>query len=293
VLFQVPRRGYLTALACQRCHARVRCGACGGPAALTGPDQPLRCGWCGSAAERTCASCGNNGLRALITGAGRTAEELGRAFPAVPVRTSSGTGVIASVPACAAIVIATPGAEPPAAGGYAAAVLLDGWALLGRASLRAAEETLRRWMNAVALVRPWSAGGKVIVMADPALAVVQALIRWDAAGHADRELAERDELHFPPAARMAALRGPAAAVGELLQLAVLPDGADILGPVPAEPSGDRTGPDGAPDNLRFLVRVPWSAGTELAVALRAAMAARSARKDAGTVRLQLDPAELI
>jgi primosomal protein N' (replication factor Y) len=42
-----------------------------------------------------------------------------------------------------------------------------------------------------------------------------------------------------------------------------------------------------------LVRAPSSAGTELAAALRAGLAARTARKEAGSVRLQLDPAELI
>jgi len=293
VLVQVPRRGYLAAVACRRCHSRVRCAACGGPVGLTGPGQPPRCGWCGSAAGRRCGNCGSEGLRALITGAGRTAEELGRAFPATPVLTSSGTSVRAEVPASPAIVIATPGAEPRVPGGYAAAVLLDGWALLGRVSLRAAEEALRRWMNAAALVRPWPSGGKVVVMADQALAPVQALIRWDAAAHADRELAEREELGFPPARRMAAVTGPAAAVSELLGAVVLPDGADILGPVPAEPDGVSAGQARPADNLRFLVAVPWSAGTALAMALRAGLAERSARKDAGPVRLQLDPAELI
>jgi primosomal protein N' (replication factor Y) len=39
-----------------------------------------------------------------------------------------------------ALVVATPGAEPVAEGGYAAALLLDGWVLLGRADLRAGEE---------------------------------------------------------------------------------------------------------------------------------------------------------
>ena len=108
--------------------------------------------------QRACPHCGHCGLRALVTGATRTAEELGRAFPAVPVRTSGGSRVLASVPATPAVVVATPGAEPVADGGYAAAVLLDGWALLGRASLRAAEEALRRWMNAAALVRPGPGG---------------------------------------------------------------------------------------------------------------------------------------
>ena len=41
------------------------------------------------------------------------------------------------------------------------------------------------------------------------------------------------------------------------------------------------------------VRVDRRDGTALAAALRAAQAARTARKDAGVVRLQLDPAELL
>jgi primosomal protein N' (replication factor Y) len=300
VLFQVPRRGYLAAVACQHCGARVRCSACGGPVALSGPGQPLRCGWCGHQPERSCASCGNAGLRAIVTGARRTAEELSRAFPGVPVRTSSGAGVLASVPASPAIVIATPGAEPLAASGYAAAVLLDPWALLGRPSLRAAEEALRRWMNAAALVTSGPAGGKVVLAADPSLAAVQALIRWDPATHADRELAEREELRFPPAVRIAALTGPATVIADLLEGVKLPQDSDILGPVPAAAIGqggqpEQSGPPAQPgaETVRFLVRCGSAAGTAMAVALREALAERVARKDAGQVRLQLDPAELI
>jgi len=316
VLFQVPRRGYLAAVACRRCGERIRCGACSGPVALPGPGQPLRCGWCGLNLEQTCVTCGNAGLRALVTGARRTAEELGRAFPGVTVHTSSGANVLRRVGAEPALVIATPGAEPPAPGGYAAAVLLDGWALLGRPSLRAAEEALRRWMNASALVRPGMAGGsgsgsgsgsagagpagsgsagagavggKVVIVAEPEVLAVQALIRWDAATHADRELAERAQLRFPPTVRMASLSGPAEAVSDLLGAVSLPADCEILGPVDVP----ATEADQALRTVRYLVRAPWSAGTALAVALRAGLADRSARKEAGTVRLQLDPAELI
>jgi primosomal protein N' (replication factor Y) len=296
VLFQVPRRGYLAALACERCHAPVRC-RCGGPAQLAGPRALPRCGWCGSPIARTCAHCGHDGLRALVTGATRTAEELGRAFPAVPVRTSGGSRIVTQVPDSPAVVVATPGAEPSADAGYAAAVLLDGWALLGRASLRAAEEALRRWMNAAALVRPGPEGGTVVVVADASLPAVQALVRWDPVTFAERELAERRELRFPPAARMASLSGPHGTVRALLDAAELPAGAEVLGPVPVPdhnggPGGDgATGPEG--DLVRFLVRAPRSQGGALAAALRAGMAARTARKEAGNVRLELDPAELI
>ena len=59
--------------------------------------------------------------------------------------------MLVSVPNRAAVVVATPGAEPVADGGYGAALLLDGWAMLSRADLRAGEEALRRWLNAAAL----------------------------------------------------------------------------------------------------------------------------------------------
>jgi primosomal protein N' (replication factor Y) (superfamily II helicase) len=285
VLVQVPRRGYLAAIACGRCRAQARCAVCGGPLQVGGSNEVPGCRWCGAlAADWTCSRCGSDRLRALVTGAGRTAEELGRAFPGVPVRTSGGPHVLAEVPAEPALVIATPGAEPVAAGGYAAALLLDGWALLGRPSLRAAEETLRRWLNAAALVRP---GGSVVVLAEASFPAVQALVRWDPAGFAERELAERAELGFPPAVRMAAVTGAPAAVADFVGSTGLPDRAEVLGPVPAEPDGA----DHEPQE-RALIRIPRTDGPALARALHAAQAARSARKDGAALRVQLDPAEV-
>jgi primosomal protein N' (replication factor Y) (superfamily II helicase) len=285
VLVQVPRRGYLTAIACDRCRAQARCVKCGGPLQIGGSHEVPDCRWCGAlAADWTCPRCGSGRLRALVTGAARTAEELGRAFPGVPVRTSGGQQVLAVVPAEPALVIATPGAEPVAAAGYAAALLLDGWALLGRPSLRAAEETLRRWLNAAALVRP---GGPVVVLAEAALPAVQALIRWDPVTFSERELAERAELGFPPAVRMAAVTGPSSAVAQFVCSTELPAQAEVLGPVPAG-----TGQTGAEPQERTIIRVPRAEGLALARALHAAQAARSARKDGAAVRVQLDPAEV-
>jgi primosomal protein N' (replication factor Y) (superfamily II helicase) len=283
VLVQVPRRGYVAALGCGRCRDRARCSECGGPLALPGADAALHCAWCGRPeAGWRCARCGYGTVRALVTGAGRTAEELGRAFPGFPLLTSGGSRLIPQVSSAPALVVATPGAEPRADGGYAAALLLDGWVLLGRPSLSAAEEALRRWLNAAALVRAGADGGQVVLVADSALPAVQALIRWDPVTHAERELAERAELRFPPAVRMASLTGPDEAVQALLAAAELPAGTDLLGPV-----------DVPPDGIRMLLRVPRSAGLALARALHAAQATRSARKEPGAVRVQLDPAELI
>jgi primosomal protein N' (replication factor Y) (superfamily II helicase) len=291
VLVQVPRRGYLAAVACARCRAQARCATCAGPLEIAGSHGTPGCRWCGAlATDWACARCGSGQLRALVTGAARTAEELGRAFPGVPVRTSGGQHVLAVVPAEPALVIATPGAEPVAPGGYAAALLLDGWALLGRPSLRAAEEALRRWLNAAALVRP---AAPVVVLAEAALPAVQALIRWDPVTFSERELAERAELGFPPAVRMAAVTGPPDAVSDFVGTATLPDRAEILGPVPVEPTLAHRDP-AAPEQARerALIRIGRRDGLELARALHAAQATRSARKDGGAVRVQLDPAEV-
>ena len=225
VLVQVPRRGYLASLACGRCREQARCPSCAGPLAMGAAEAPPQCAWCGTlAAAWRCPRCGHAGLRSIVTGAARTAEELGRAFPSVPVRTSRGQAALASVPATPAVVVSTPGAEPAARGGYAAALLLDGRILAGRASLRAAEEALRRWLNAAALVRPASEGGRVVVVADASLAPVQALIRWDPVIYSEREHAEREQLRFPPSVRMAAATGPGPAVTGLLGAADLRPG---------------------------------------------------------------------
>jgi primosomal protein N' (replication factor Y) len=206
---------------------------------------------------------------------------LGRAFPGANIRTSGRDEILDTVPAEAAVVVATPGAEPIAAGGYGAVLLLDTWALLSRADLRAAEETMRRWLNAAALARPSSDGGRVVVVADGGLAPVQALLRWDPGWFAARELAERRELGFPPAARFASVTGTTVAVSELLDAARLPEAAELLGPVPAQD-----------DQERMLIRVPRSQAAAMAQALHEAAGARSARKSTTTARLEIDPAAL-
>ncbi|MEX0429241.1 primosomal protein N' [Nocardioides sp. DS6] len=282
VLLQTPRRGYAAALACETCRAPARCGACRGPLHLTGATTPPECGWCGRVEEAwTCAACGGRGLRAPVLGDARTAEELGRIFPGVPVVTSSGERVRASVPDRPAIVVATPGAEPVAERGYAAVLLLDTWLLLGRPDLRTDEEALRRWSNAVGLVRP---GGRALAVGDPALPALQALLRWDQPGFARREAEARAEAHLPPASRLATITGEAGAVDDALTLLALPAGGEVLGPVPHEGGRDS-------EEWRAVVRAPRAHATALSSALGELQRVRSARK-LDPVRVQVDPPSL-
>lgn len=288
VLIQVPRRGYVPALACGQCRGPARCRRCAGPLALPGGTQdgapkPAYCRWCAATeAGFRCPTCGSRRLRGQIIGARRTAEELGRAFPGYPVRTSGADEVLTKVPGKPSLVVATPGAEPVAEGGYGAVLLLDGWALLGRADLRASEEALRRWMTAAGLVRPGN--GRVVVIADSALTPVQALVRWDPVWHAATELAARTELGFPPAVRMATVDGTPDAVNALLDELRLPSTGEVLGPVPL--GDDET-------KERALVRVARSEGRQLAAVLAEAQAVRTARKEQELVRIKLDPLEVL
>jgi primosomal protein N' (replication factor Y) len=201
----------------------------------------------------------------------------------VSVRTSGGDKVLDTVPDKPALVVCTPGAEPAAEGGYSAALLLDTWLLLARPDLRAPEEAVRRWFNAAALVRSARDGGAVIMVGEPSATPLQAVVRWSPEGYALRELEERRTARLPPAARLAELMGPTAAVSDLLarlrQLTDAQAGLDVLGPVAVD---DET--------VRAVVRTPRSAGTVLARNLKDAQSARSAKKLPGSVRIQIDPA---
>lgn len=278
VLVQTPRQGYVSALACERCRTPARCAACQGPLTLTGPTAPPTCRWCGVEDPAwACAECGHRGLRAPVLGEARTAEELGRSLPGVRVRSSAGGSVLTTVSAAKQVVVATPGAEPVAEGGYAAVVLLDTWLLLSRIDLRAGEEALRRWANAAALARP---GGRVVAVGDPAHPTLQALVRWDPAGHADRETEERIAAHLPPASRLATITGDPGAVDDAMTLLAAPPTAEVLGPV-----------DLAEGESRVVVRVPRAEGLALSRSLGELQRVRSARK-LDAVRVQVDPPTL-
>ena len=242
VLVQVARSGYIPSFSCERCRMPARCGECSGPLSVSSGSSVPSCSWCGHLAQQwRCSECGFTHWRYSAAGATRTAEELGRAFPNVPVISSAGDHVRASVGPEPALVVATPGAEPVAFGGYAAALLLDADKMLRFDSLRAPEAALRRWLNAAALVRPAALEGTVVTTASPS-PVEQALVRWDPAWFAREELEERAQTGLPPAVRTAAVTGAEADVRafmeEFLGSSALPERVReqlrIVGPVPLD-----------------------------------------------------------
>ena len=222
--------GYAASLACERCRTPARCDGLHRPArrARSGRARRPAAGAAPSSTPGPARSCGHRGLRAPVVGERRTAEELGRAFASTPVVASGGDHVVAV------------GAGPPRdRGGHA------GRRTGGRGRLRrrgGARHLARpgptrpshRGGGAAPLVRRGRAGRTRrrawSWSATRRCPVVQALVRWDPAGFAQREAAARAEAHLPPASRLATVTGEPGAVDDAFTLLDRPPGTEVLGP---------------------------------------------------------------
>ncbi|NEN06287.1 primosomal protein N' [Diaminobutyricibacter tongyongensis] len=264
VLVQVARPGYAPVLACANCGQAARCNRCEGPLGQTRSGATPSCGWCGAlATDWHCDNCEHTRFRMVTVGAGRTAEELGRAFPGVRVVVADGEHPLQTIGASPALVVATRGAEPIAAGGYRAILLLDGERMLARETLRVAEDCMRWWSNAAALAAP----GAPTVLVGVGGRLARDLATWRQVDFAHQELADRRALRFPPAVRLASLTGSAEVVDEAVaevDPAIL---IDVLGPVPLA--------DGA---ARTILRFDYAHGPEVASAVRAAIVRNATRR---------------
>ncbi|MFT2711251.1 primosomal protein N' [Clavibacter sp. Sh2126] len=257
VLIQVARPGYAPLVACRACRQAARCTVCTGPLGMSTATSTPTCGWCGHlAGDWTCANCGSDELRLVTIGAGRTAEELGRAFPGVQVVVADGERQVQEVDAESRLVVATRGAEPVAAGGYRAILLLDGERMLARESLRVGEDVLRQWSNAAALAAPRAP----VMLVGVGGQVARALATWQQPRYAREELLERRALRFPPAVRAASVEGLPDAVGAAVERLAGIEGVDVLGPVPTEQG-----------RVRAIVRLDYARGADAARELRAAV----------------------
>mgnify|MGYP000040531725 FL=1 len=273
VLVQVASPGFSPALVCSECKERASCLSCFGPLQLVHKNSLPSCRWCGNMnTSWSCKECGGKQLRPIAAGTERTSDEIGRAFPGVKVVVADGNHIMTSVPATPAVIVATPGAEPVAEGGYAAILLLDGERLRGREAFRVDEDVLRNWSNTIALARP----DATVYINGAGAALGQTLLESAQVRWAAHELADRIALHLPPAVRVVSISGPTETVratcDELPALA----GHRVLGPVgQADGSG------------RALVFFEYKDGEKLASHLRAAVitsATRSKKPPVSSVR---------
>lgn len=280
VLVQVPRAGHSLGLSCARCHNRAECRRCNAPLRAPKPGM-VECDWCGWRPRAWhCSFCNHPALRSTIAGSTRTAEELARAFPGVLAINSAAEKIRNEIPDEPAIVVATPGAEPEAPTGYAGVLLLDTELMLSRVDLRVAEESVRRWLQAMALARSATNQGAVLMVGSTGLAPIQAMLRQDFATFASRELAERVSAGLPPGAKVARVGGDVSAVAAFLDNDPF-EGVEILGPTRLE--------DSAEIEAVALLRASVERGKDLVKAVKNATSIRSARKEGGKLFVQVDP----
>ncbi|MDH6422589.1 primosomal protein N' (replication factor Y) [Aurantimicrobium minutum] len=263
VLVQVASPGFAPALICSSCRERATCQSCHGPLQLAHKTATPSCRWCGQLnASWKCSGCGNSRLRPVAAGTERTSDEIGRAFPGVKVIVADGNHILTSVPAEPSIIVATPGAEPIAHGGYSAILLLDGERLRGREAFRVDEDVLRNWSNTIALAH----SSATVFINGAGISLGAALVNSEQILWAAHELSERQQFRLPPAVRVVSVTGPAETVrntcDELPNLST----HRVLGPV------------GMPDgSTRALIFFEYKDGEELAKYLRAAVITSATR----------------
>ncbi|MDO4898810.1 MAG: primosomal protein N', partial [Rothia sp. (in: high G+C Gram-positive bacteria)] len=293
VLVQVARAGYIPALACQSCRMPARCDTCRGPLSLPHGQGQAQCGWCGKIVSNWhCNECGAQRWRSGAVGALRTAEELGRAFPGVPVISSSGENIKTVIGPEPALVVATPGGEPVAEGGYAAALLLDADRMVQSDSLRAPEAALRRWFNAAALVRSFAVGGRVVTTASPS-ATLEALVRWDPMGYALWEMEERQEIGLPPAVRTVAITGSMSGVEAFLAALEIPEDVRVSGPVPLDDASGFYEGEADEQLYRAILFFSYARGHQFTRHIRAIKASLSALKKSDQVQVRCDGLDIL
>ena len=286
VLVQVATPGYAPVAVCGDCGELARCGTCRGPIGFKVVGR-ASCRWCGEYANNWhCGDCGSPRLHERGMGSARTVEQFERQFAGVRVLLSDGEHPRERVDARPALVVATRGAEPLAAGGYRAVVLLDAERLLGLETLRAGEDCMRWWENAAALAAP----DGLCLMAAGGGPVVTAFVTGRVDEWLRGELRDRQALRYPPAVRVASVSGGPEEVSRALRTIAEIPGVDHLGPttVPQHTSAGRGGPGASASGgtssaiVRAIVRFDYGHGSEVAKRLRGALVADAAGSSART-----------
>ena len=271
-----PRRGYARTLWCASCRASLRCPVCEAGLAYDRAPQRTRCPRCdyrGPVPSR-CPRCSATELRALGAGSERIAEQLARSFPRAAVgridpdvlENSYGQG---PPEPCDIYVTTWVGTKPELRPEVSVVGVLDVDGLIRRPDFRAAENAYQALVAMAEWAGPASEGGRLLVeTSEPAHHAVQALARGDHGFFVERELAQRDELGYPPYSELVVVKtsGPEAATLAARGAATCREaGAEVLGPIVRRPQS-------GPAEQQLLAKCRQGAGP-VAAALRSLVSA--------------------
>ena len=225
-LVSVAEKGYANLFLCARCRNTANC-ECGGKLQIDGSRKTPTCYLCKKEFnDWKCTFCGDTRPFVISKGIERTAEEIGKAIPKIPILVSSGNKQIDVVPSGRHIVIATTGSEPN--GIYSAIVMLDGEKIFNRPSLRAEEFAKFHWFS---LLGKASSTAEIYLSLPNHHPAVQSLLRADSMANSLSDLSNREKAKLPPYYRVAVVEGDKEEISKFAENLRNSKSYEITGPV--------------------------------------------------------------
>jgi len=199
-LVQIANAGWASALVCVGCKELRTCSNCSS-SIWVDPSGKMRCRSCKSNIQQSACTCGKTSTRPTRLGASAFTSQMVRSFPDANVVHSNGENRLLNVKSGPLLVVATPGAEPEVEGGYACVVIADAPSMVGSPRLRALEQSLGKWANAISL-------------ANKSASIVFTGLKGDLAQHMKQlsfysavaeDFNDRKDLGLPPITRIASI----------------------------------------------------------------------------------------
>ncbi len=245
-----------------------------------------RCGFQGPTPD-CCPGCGGAGLRFMGAGSERLSEQVAKSFPRARVVRMDPDLIDGPVVAGGPVDIyvttwigTKPAIRPP----VSLVGVLDADALLRRPDWRATERAYQALVTMAEWAGPAAGGGRLVIQtAEPSHYVVQAVARASYDFFLERELAQREELGYPPFSELIRVIANGPRRAGLIERAagIARAGGRVLGPIPVV---SKTGSGAEEEGLEILVKCPDA--EPVSVALRDILASVPA---GNRLRVDVDP----
>jgi primosomal protein N' (replication factor Y) len=200
VLIQIATAGWASSLQCVSCKELRVCSICASSIWID-PSGKFMCRSCKANLVLPACACGKTATRPAVLGASAIAQQMERSFPEATVLRSNGESRLIKVSGQSLLVVSTPGTEPEIEGGYAVILIADAARMIGAPRLRAAEQSISKWANAVSLAK--KSGTIIFVGIRESLS--KSMLRLDFLGAIKDDYEDRMELALPPQTRMASV----------------------------------------------------------------------------------------
>ena len=200
VLVQIATAGWASSLLCVSCRKIRICSVCSSSIWID-PSGLFRCRSCKTSTALPPCSCGKTATRPTVLGASAIAQQLERSFPEATVLHSNGENRLTNLAGGSLLVVSTPGAEPSVEGGYSVVLIADAARMVGAPRLRALEQSLGKWANAVSLARP----NATVIFVGLRDSLEAKMLEFDFYGAVKDDFTDRVELALPPQTRIASV----------------------------------------------------------------------------------------